>query len=176
MLRPAQRPSSSAPTNITPGRPWPGRSLAKAQMLLLIFSAAEFDSDRLRSTRSDSRSAIMAASSSSLYPSGGMPAEYRWRGRVPGASPLPPRHLPSDGGDRGGAVAVRGYHAASQPALGGGVHQTGVLHDEHGGACGDRQRVPQDDERPDVQVHVPAGGVCPKVQDGHTIQAILCHP
>ena len=45
-------------------------------MLLLIFSAAEFDRDRLRSTRSDSGSVINTASSSSEYPLGGTPAEY----------------------------------------------------------------------------------------------------
>ena len=45
-------------------------------MLLLIFSAAEFDRDRLRSTRSDSGSAIITASSPSEYPLVGTPAEY----------------------------------------------------------------------------------------------------
>ena len=43
-------------------------------MLLLIFSAAELDNDRLRSTRSDSGFLIILASSSSLHPSGGTPA------------------------------------------------------------------------------------------------------
>ena len=100
--RPAQRPSSSTPTRITPGLPCAGKSFAKAQMLLRIFSAAEFDSDsagrcragcrpqplrifsaaeldsdRLRSTRSDSRSTIIAASSASLYPLDGTPQQYR---------------------------------------------------------------------------------------------------
>ena len=54
MVVSAQPPSSSTPMKITPGRPWPGRSLASAQMLRRSLLRSE--ADCLRSTRSDSRS------------------------------------------------------------------------------------------------------------------------
>lgn len=51
------------PTNTTPGRPWPGRSLASAQMFRLSSSASSADS--MRATRSDSRSTRSRSSSRS---------------------------------------------------------------------------------------------------------------
>ena len=65
-------PSSRAPTKTTPARPCPGRSLAKAHTAWRILSmgpslpGGAFLSDSLRSTNSDSRSAIMASRSKSV--------------------------------------------------------------------------------------------------------------
>ena len=62
-------PSSLTPTKTTPGRPWPGRSFAKAHTACRMrsmgpsFPSGAALSDSLRSTSSDSMSAIIASSS-----------------------------------------------------------------------------------------------------------------
>ena len=55
-VTPATVRSFRTPTKTTPGLPYPGRSLAKAQIASRIFVAASPESDSLHSTRSDSSS------------------------------------------------------------------------------------------------------------------------
>ena len=66
MVAPEGVPSSRAPMNRTPGRPWAGRSLANAQTAWRAFSATSPTHACLRSQRSDSMSSSRASSSAML--------------------------------------------------------------------------------------------------------------